>query len=115
MKKDPEQVTIFESINRRDQYLMEFSFFWELEVSQFALPAHKREMIFCQEEIENSLSFGEEDIIDNISKRSLKLSIGFGLNRWTNRPYDAICGDKVYFFDIFIITLSKFAIFEEFL
>ena len=91
---------------------MELSLLGKLEIWQFIFPTNKRKLIFCQEEVKDSLGFREENISNNISQSELKSTIRRSLNGRSNRPDNAVGGNKIDLLDVLFVALGDFALFH---
>lgn len=79
-KKSLEKIGILESVDGGDEDLMEVRFLGELKVDEPALPTDVGKMVFSEEEVKDSLGFGEEDVLDEGAQGGLELSIGLSLD-----------------------------------
>lgn len=79
-KKSLEKIGILESIDSGDEDLMEVRFLGELKVYEPALPTDVGKMVFSEEEVKDSLGFGEENVLDEGAQGGLELSIGLSLD-----------------------------------
>lgn len=59
---------------------MEVRFLGELKVDEPALPTDVGKMVFSEEEVKDSLGFGEENVLDEGAQGGLELSIGLSLD-----------------------------------
>ncbi len=93
---------------------MIFCSFGELKLLEFDLPTHKtKEVVRVYEEIEESLGFGQKDVLEIASHCSLKVRIGGILDRRTNCPNQRPSAYHIQSLHVLLVTVCGFSLLKK--